>query len=198
MSKNSPEPACAPDLAPLLAPIGSVKRYPGNPKRHDLDTIKDSITRYGFWRAIVVQKATGYVLAGNGQHEAAELLGATKVPIVTVDVDDDDAKRIVLMDNKAGDNGYHDQLLAELLKDVQATADGLDGTGFSDDEMDDLLDKLADDALSGSDDEPLGDADEEDATTAWGVIITAGTEAEQLELLERFQDEGLNVRALIG
>ncbi|MEV3855486.1 ParB N-terminal domain-containing protein [Streptomyces sp. NPDC050095] len=191
------EPTCAPDLQPLLRDLHSVKRYPGNPKRHDLEMIQDSITRYGFWRAIVVQKATGYVLAGNGQHEASELLGATRVPIVEVDVDDDAAKRIVLMDNKAGDNGYEDVLLAELLKDLQHTPEGLDGTGYNNDEMDDLLDKLADDALDGNDDF-LGDADEEESTTAWGVIITAGTEAEQLELLERFQDEGLNVRALIG
>ncbi|MDQ8706211.1 ParB/RepB/Spo0J family partition protein [Streptomyces sp. LHD-70] len=188
---------CAPDLESLLRPIESVQRYPGNPKRHDLDVIKDSITRYGMWRAIVVQKSTGYVLAGNGQHEAATDLGADQIPMVEVDVDDEDAKRIVLMDNKSGENGYDNQALAELLKHLQDTPDGLTGSGYDNQDLDDLLDALTDEALNEGELGLGGDADQDDLSAVWGVIITAGSESEQVELLERFVSEGLNVRAVM-
>src|SRR6266540_2055551 len=62
-------------LASLVVPLGSVQRYPGNPRTHNLDVLRTSLRRNGQYRPVVVNRRTMQVLAGNGTHEAAELEG---------------------------------------------------------------------------------------------------------------------------
>ncbi|MFJ2774647.1 DNA modification methylase [Streptomyces sp. NPDC087300] len=119
-------------LKPMAVPMASLTRWPGNPKQHDLDFIAYMLTTYGQWRPAVVQRSTGRVLVGNGMHEAAERMGATELAVEYLDVDDTEAKRVLLADNRAGERGGMDEaLLAPMLADLRATEDGLAGTGYS-------------------------------------------------------------------
>lgn len=119
--------------------LADLKRYPGNPRKHDLSAIKRSLERNGQYRAIVVRKNKMTILAGHGTVQAASELGWPKMLAHLVQVSDEQARRIVLVDNRTNDlASYDDQLLAGLLGDLP----DLDGTGFDDDALRDLLDRL--------------------------------------------------------
>lgn len=112
--------------------IDSLKPYPGNARRGDLSIIRESLREHGQFRTIVVQKSTRYVLAGNHTWMAAKEEGWSNINVEWADVDDNKAKKIVLVDNRANDvAGYDIPSLADLLQSV----DSLDGTGFNDEAL---------------------------------------------------------------
>lgn len=135
----------------VTVPLDELTLYPGNAKRHDIDLIRASLRRFGQYRAAVVQRSTGYVCVGNGMVEAARLEGWTELGAVYRDIDDDEARELVLLDNRSQERGgYDDDALAELLTATR-DATGLDGTGWEDRELDRLLaqinaDRYGDDA----------------------------------------------------
>lgn len=121
-------------------PIGSLQPHPRNPRRGDVGAIQASIGHHGFYGTVVAQRSTGRILAGNHRWLAAKAAGLTEVPVAWVDVDDEQAERILLVDNRANDlASYDDGALLDLLRELQATDDGLAGTGFDDAAMDALL-----------------------------------------------------------
>ena len=90
-----------------------------NPRKGDTVAIAESIVHNGFYGAVVVQRSTGFILAGNHRLKAAVDTGATEVPVIWVDADDEQALRILLADNRTNDlAGYDDKALLELLSDV--------------------------------------------------------------------------------
>ena len=128
--------------------ISSLTPYPTNPRRGDIDAIASSLTAHGQYRPIVVQASTKFVLAGNHTLKAAKKLGWKKIKAVLVDVDDDTAKKIVLADNRLTDlAGYNEPLLKSLLEALPE----LDGTGFTQSEVE-TLDRL----ISGDQKESVG------------------------------------------
>nr|DAU79986.1 MAG TPA: ParB protein [Caudoviricetes sp.] len=114
-------------LSALAVPIDSLTPYQDNPRCGDLEAIKESLAANGQYRPIVVNRRTGEVLAGNHTLRAAEQLGWTRIAVTWVDVDDETARRIVLVDNRSNDlAGYDDALLASILEDLP----DLEGTGY--------------------------------------------------------------------
>ena len=123
-----------------LVPADKLSLFPGNPRRGDLLRITESLRTNGFYKPLVVQKSTLHILAGNQTFQAALELGIEKVPVTYVDVTDEQAKRIVLADNRTSDRAiYDDYLLAELLLTME---DAFEGTAWTDDEVQDLFDSL--------------------------------------------------------
>jgi ParB-like chromosome segregation protein Spo0J len=126
----------AADLEHRLAtrdhPVADLRLYHRNPRVGNVDRIKESLQVNGQYRPVVVNAGTHTgrpleVLAGNHTVIAARDLGWPTVAAVTVDVDDDQAARIVLVDNRTADLATHDdRLLLELLVDLPH----LDGTGY--------------------------------------------------------------------
>ena len=113
--------------------------HPANPRQGDVGAIHQSIEANGFYGAVIVQKSTGYVLAGNHRMQAAAHAGATSLPVIEVDVDDATATRILLADNRTNDLSTYDQdALAALLTQL-AKAGELDGSGYDGDDVDALL-----------------------------------------------------------
>ncbi len=120
-------------------PVGSVRPHPKNPRTGDLDAICESIKANGFFGALVVQRSTGFILAGNHRFLAAKRLGFTELPAVFVEVDDRTAKRILLADNRTSDlAGYDDEALVEILRELQADG-GLFGTAFDEAALEELI-----------------------------------------------------------
>ena len=123
-----------------LRQLGDLHQHPANPRRGDLDAIRNSIESNGFYGALVVQKSTGYVLAGNHRVMAAEASGLTELPAMVVDVDEDTARRILLVDNRTNDMaGYDNEQLTTLLGELAQTDLGFVGTGYSAEELEGLL-----------------------------------------------------------
>lgn len=126
------------------APVAELTPHPENPRQGDVGAIHTSIEANGFYGAIIVQKSTGRVLAGNHRLQAAVAAGASKVPIIEVDVDDDTALKILLADNRTNDlASYDNQILTDLLTGIaQQNPQALLGTGYDGDDLDDLLASL--------------------------------------------------------
>jgi DNA modification methylase len=79
------------------------------------------------------------VLAGNHTYAAAKSLGWSRLAVTWVDVDDEQAARIALVDNKSNDrSGYDPEALEVLLSDLP----DLSGTGWTGDELTELLASL--------------------------------------------------------
>jgi DNA modification methylase len=125
-------------LAELEVPIDSLRPYGRNPRRGDLAAIRESLDAHGQYRPIVARKGTGEVLAGNHTLAAALELGWTSIAATFVDVDDDQAARIVLVDNRTSDlGGYDDGALTSLLRSLPDLA----GTAWAQADLDKLLDE---------------------------------------------------------
>ena len=133
--------------------LDAIKPHPRNPRRGDLEAIKASVDVNGFYGAVVANKRTGYILAGNHRWMAANALGLLEVPVVWVDVGKAEARRILAADNRTSDLGsYDDAVLASLLQGLQDDG-GLLGTGYDDDDLAGLLSGLIEDDADGGDDE---------------------------------------------
>jgi len=180
------------ELTTQQAHVNSLLSYPGNPREGDIGAIAVSLQQNGQYRPIVVNKRNMTILAGNHTWKAAKYLGWETIAVTYVDVDEAQARKIVLADNRHNDlASYNDDVLAELLQQVIATdgIEGLLGTGFDGDDVDNLIGDITKD--------PQHNADYVDLEESYEVIITCRSETHQIELLERLMDEGLDVRAAI-
>lgn len=129
------------DLTPARVAIADLRHHPENARTHDLATLKASLSVHGQFNPVVRQRSSGYVIKGNGTMDAAAELGWTELDVVTLDVDDDQARRILLVDNRASDNGGYDE--GSLTSLLQALGDDLTGTGYDDGDLDARLAQLA-------------------------------------------------------
>ena len=114
--------------------------HPHNARQGDVGAIVQSLEAHGQYRPIVVQKSTMRVLAGNHTLQAAAALGWKEVEATIIDVDDDQALRILLVDNRANDLATYDNtVLTDLLESLVRSDFGLSGSGYDGSDLDDLL-----------------------------------------------------------
>ena len=140
------------------AKVDDLKFYPGNARRGDVNAVAESLQYHGQFKPIVVQKSTGYVLAGNHTLRAAkEVLGWKTIGAVYVDVDDEQAKKILLADNRTSDLGDYDyDALYQILSDVPDPI----GTGYTQEIMDQInetINQITSEAPIGTDDGNFAD-----------------------------------------
>jgi len=127
-----------------LVPVTQLRPHPKNARAGDVDEIHSSIRDNGFYGSLVVQRSTGYILAGNHRFQGALRAGARTLPVTWVDVDDTTALRILLVDNRTNDlAGYDDVALTNLLEEILEESGTLDGTGYDRDALDELLAHVA-------------------------------------------------------
>jgi DNA modification methylase len=154
---GSPAPAgtrIAPALAPLRVPIDRYRRHPDNPRRHPhLAELRESYRRWGQLKPVVVQASTGYIVAGNGLHEAMTAEGAEEIAANPVDLDETEADAYLLADNKLGEMGGYDYAALTALLDRQEQTGTLAGTGYSVGDLDRMM-KGLDNGRTDADDAP--------------------------------------------
>lgn len=177
------------ELVRLDGETDTLKRHPRNPRIGNTKAIDESIGANGWYGAVTVQRSTGYILAGNHRYDAAVNRGASEIPVVWVDVDDETALRILLADNKIADLGEYDE---ETLTDVLASLDTLEGTGYGLEQVEDLEEGRA---------EPEEDAVPDDRyTPSYGVMVICSDEDDQERtfdwLTEHVEPERLKVVAV--
>ena len=175
-------------------PIAELVEHPANPRRGDEQAIESSMREHSFYGTIVVQSSTNRILAGNHRARVAQRLGHETVPVVFVDVDDDEAMRILLVDNRTNDTASydHDSLLA-LLRELEDSERGLIGTGYNGDDLA-MLAQLG----NGSDSDLDGDGRPQLGDMSYRIVVECDDEDHQAQLLETFSAEGLSARAVIN
>lgn len=120
----------------VMVGLEELKTHPRNPRRGDAERIARSIMANDFYGALIVQRSTGFILAGNHRYEAAKIAGMAELPVIYVDVDDDRALRIMLVDNREADlAGYDDAELASLLQELAISDAELIGTGYTTEDL---------------------------------------------------------------
>lgn len=136
-------PVIVPQRFDPAADIDSVREHPENPNRGDEDAIEASIDAHGFYGAVLAQESSRFIIAGNHRHRRMKANGEPVIPIMWVDVDDDEALRILLNDNTSHKGVMHDDTLMALLSRLAATDAGLAGTGFRNDDLQRLVAQLS-------------------------------------------------------
>ncbi|MFD8820766.1 hypothetical protein ACFV1C_00105 [Streptomyces sp. NPDC059605] len=145
-------------------PLDELTPFPGNAKRGSVDTILESLRRNGQYRGLVVREIPDgplIVLAGNHTAQALAAHGpgdcgkhvtvgrgirpcgicdnkSAWVPAARCELvrcDEDTARRINIVDNRAADLGTYDY---EALSELLAELDDLDGTGYTSRDVEDI------------------------------------------------------------
>lgn len=125
-------------------PLGELHPYRGNPRNGDVTLLKASLAEHGQYRpAVVNDTEDGYVvLVGNHMVQAMRELdhehpgeGWNVVWVHIVQLDEQQARRLALTDNRASDLATYDE--AALLAELEAL-EVFDGTGWAEADLDAL------------------------------------------------------------
>lgn len=162
--------------------------YARNARTHSNEQVAQiaaSIKEFGFNNPILVDGENG-IIAGHGRLLAAMKLGLETVPVIELKhMSDTQRRAYILADNKIALNaGWDEELLNLELSDLSDLDFDLTLTGFDDFGIEDK--------------ESITLNDEDEIKENYMIVIECFSEIEQVELLERFQKEGLKCKALIS
>jgi len=124
-----------------MMPIDEIHPHPDNARKGNVKLIAESLQINGQYSPVIVNRGTmtgreNEIVAGHHVVLAARSLGWTHVECRIIDVDSEAATRILLVDNRLSDLAVYDErMLAELI----GTLPSLDGTGFDEQALADLL-----------------------------------------------------------
>lgn len=128
-------------------PTASIKPNTYNPNRQSADTLellKRSIKEDGFTQPVIVHRSSRQIVDGEHRWRAALDLGMTQIPVVFVDMTDEQMRISTLRHNRA--RGSEDiELSTEVLRDLQqlgAIGWAQDSLMMSDDDLNKLLDQI--------------------------------------------------------
>ncbi len=152
-----------------LWPLDRLKPYAKNARTHSdaqVAQIAASIVEFGFTAPILVSEDGG-ILAGHGRLAAAQKLALDVVPVVVLDhLTPIQRRAYILADNQlALQAGWDQELLAVELADLSAAGFDLALTGFSDEELADLLGNI-EETERADEDSPNGEPEDEDIPDA--------------------------------
>lgn len=182
----------------VMVPRSELKHHPHNVRQGDVGALVQLFTENGYYGALIVQRSTGYVIKGNHSMDALDQLDVDPMPVLWLDVDDATARRMAIADNRATDLATNDQAaLADELRWLREQLGSLDGTGFDDDDLDELQREI-DRTLREVNGEGKGDGSAQLGDMQYRIIVDCESEQQQAELLERFESEGLTCQALMS
>lgn len=154
-----------------LVPLSSLVPSPKNPKLHS-EGIQTSISRFGFIEPVVIDERTGQLISGHGRMEALqEAQGGGQGPPEGIEVQDGEwlvpvnrgwasksdqeaSAALVALNRYVELGGWDDQALADILQDLSAVPDGLEGIGYDQDEIAELLQTIPDFGAVDQDSQP--------------------------------------------
>jgi len=149
-------------------PLASLRPAARNPKKHQVETVRASMGRFGYVAPMILNESTGRLVAGHGRIESLRKAkaegkappsririhnGDWLVPVVrgVAFTDDREAEAYLLADNQTTIlGGWNDDELQEIINSL-GVEDALAGTGFEDmfedgleqDDPTDLIDQAA-------------------------------------------------------
>lgn len=186
-------------------PLSKLKEAPRNPKLHS-EKIGGSISRFGYVEPIVLDERTGRIVAGHGRREALLKLKASGakppagvvargrewlVPVMRgwASKNDAEAEAYLIASNRLVEvGGWDESELAQMLG-AMLKSDVLEGVGFSEAEINDLL-------ATQSDTHPIEKSDLS-LPSRWQLVLDLSSEQQLNEMLARLSAEGFKCRALI-
>ena len=198
--------------------IGDLLPWDRNPKAHPTENVAEiarSIVRFGFTEPIIPWRSRKQVVAGHGRLLAAQMLyredpgrklapdqpgdAATRpedglVPVRWIEfLNDHEAAAYAIADNRLTEKNPMDAaLVADIFIELDAADVSLEGLGYTGEELGLMLN-------------PPQEPEPEEADTSqqvgeltYRLIVVCRNEIHQGELLERFEQEGLECQPLIS
>lgn len=183
----------AENLEELTLPINVPRLFPGNARRGHHEKIKQSLEDHAQYKPIVLNKREGTkygdntTLAGNQTLICSREIGMTEIDVWYVDVDDDEALEINLVDNATSDSAYNDPvLLAALLEQAKSA----ERAGYDNDFLAGIHASMNPD-LEGI------DTGEDSYKEQYGVIVICDDEAHQERVFQTLQADGYSLRVVV-
>ena len=119
-------------------PIGDLRPDPANPRRisdEELESLTRSIREFGLIDPIIARREDKVVIGGHQRLLAARKIGLKQVPVVLVDLSEEQAHLLNLALNKIS-GSWDQELLARLLGELKDLPDvDITLTGFSENEL---------------------------------------------------------------
>lgn len=201
----TPKPATPLEFTTRYVDLDSLKGDPRNPKAHQLDVIDESMQRFGIVDRITVDERTGLLVSGHGRTAALRAMrdaGAEPPAGVTVDAegrwlvpvnvgwasrnDAEAAAALIAMNRTTELGGWVDQSLLDLLTTLSETEEGFEGVGFTETDLEDLQERLADLAVDFADTDE--DADPPGAGISGKAVTIKVTDAAVIAAWHDFRD----------
>lgn len=194
-----------PRLTIKYVPLDDIVPAERNPKGHDVDGIRGSMSHFGYMEPVLRDERTGRLVGGHGRVETLAAMrdagesppegvqlrnGRWLVPVTSgwsSRSDADAAAALVALNRYVERGGWEHDGLVELLSELDEELRTI--AGYSDGQYAALI--ALDQPLV-----PLGDQSNQ-VPTHFAVIIDCATEAEQAALIDRLLGEGLSCRALM-
>ena len=190
-------------LRDLIVERRSIDRlipYIRNARTHTEEQIAQvaaSIVEFGWTNPILVG-ADGVIIAGHARLLAARKLGMTEVPVIVLDhLTETQRRALVLADNRLAMNaGWDEEMLRVELESLQEDGFNLDIVGFSDEEIEVLL-QDPEEVAAGNTDEDAVPETPETAVTVPGDVWVLGEhrllcgDSTQMEAVEKVLAGGL-------
>lgn len=130
-------------ISKLQPDVANLRRHP----ERNLAAIRASLARFGQQRPIVID-GNGVVRAGNGTLEAARQLGWDRIDVVRSDLSGTEATAYAIADNRTAELAeWSNEDLAGTLRSLQSEGFDLDAVGFTSDEVDAMVEGMADELL---------------------------------------------------
>lgn len=176
-------------------PLAELIPDPRNARKHDaknLKAIAASLKRFGQRRALVVNRATKIIEAGNGVYLAAKKLRWKSIDVQFVEDDEAAALAFAIADNRTGDLSQFDpDTLALQLPGLAEQFPDL----YEDLSLGDLAgeEKKEVSFQAGEESDP---AEEETVAESWNLVVVCKDEADQQALYDRLTAEGRQCRPL--
>ena len=198
--------------------IGDLLPWERNPKAHLTENVAEiarSIVRFGFTEPIIPWRSRKQVVAGHGRLLAAQMLyredpgrklapdqpgeAATcpedgLVPVRWIEfLNDHEAAAYAIADNRLTEKNPMDAaLVADIFVELDDAGVSLEGLGYTGEELALMLDPP-------QEPEPdEADTSQQVGELTYRLIVTCRNEIHQGELLERFEQEGLECQPLIS
>lgn len=178
-----------------IVPCVELKPNPANPNTHPASQIEllGKIIREQGWRALItISNRSGLIVKGHARLEAAFKAGIQKAPVEYQDYESEAVEHAdMVADNRIAELAVMDEeLLAGLLSGLNDLDFDMELTGFDEAALKDFLPDLSG---GGGNGEPPPILNE-----VYNILIECADEGEQVNLLNRFEGEGLKCRSLIS
>ena len=122
--------------------VDAIKPWGQNPKRleeADIQRMVRSIERFGWADVIVAREADGEIISGPLRHAAARSMGMATVPVRYLPIDSAEAHALAVAVTQQEAVRTFDESLGALLAEMDAEGIDLDGLGWTEDELRDII-----------------------------------------------------------
>lgn len=138
------------DTAAIWENIDKLQKWKDNPRKNKaaIKHVAESIKRFGFASPIIARSDDKMIIAGHTRYEAAKELGLDKVPVRYLDLDPADSRLLALADNKTAEVAeWDEEKLEQVMQDLLDEGLSLDGLGWTDSELADIVQELKEEEI---------------------------------------------------